>query len=905
MERKTDYDVMIVGAGAAGMESALALGDMGYKVLLVEKEPSVGGKMILLSKVFPSLDCASCISTPKMAATAHHPNVTTMIFSEVEGIRRLGDGSFQARVRNKSTYVDPAKCTGCQQCEEACTVAQPDRFNFDLAAHRAAYIAFPQAVPKKAVIDRKGVSPCSHACPAGVKAHGFVSLTRAGRFDEAFHLLQDYTPLPGTLSRVCYAPCEADCSRAELEGTVSIRGIKRFFTDRYYAAHPEPEDVAPPEPKEARVAVVGSGPAGLSAAWHLVGRGYGVKVLEAAPEAGGMPRLGIPPYRLPREVLDRDLANLTSAGVEIETGRRVTDLEGLKAEGFAAVLIATGSGEARRVGFEGEHLEGVVDCMSFLAAANNGRWPSLEGKRVVVIGGGNVAIDSARVALRLGATSVEAQCRESREIMPAHAWEVEAAEEEGVRFETCRVPKRFYGADGRVQGVESLAVRVTVPGDGSMPTFDSLADTEASAEADLVIMAIGLVPSSAGFEGLELGRGRSIKADPTTFATSLSGVFACGDVVRGPTMVVDASGQGKQAAEAIDHWLQGTVATNPDGTPLERIAPDAVLARYESVETQDYLPLAELNPLERIVDFREVELPYDEGEARTAASRCLDCGLCCECQECINACPAEAIQLGMRDRDLDLRVGSVILATGFKLYDPKGTGRYGYGRHRNVITSMQMERILAPTRPYNSVLRPSDGKEPDNIAYVLCAGSRDHSAGNPLCSRVCCMYSLKHAQLLMGALPLADITIYYIDMRAYGKGYEEFLQQAKGMGTVLVKGKVAEIEEAPDGNLTVVYEDIENGGGVQRIEHDMVVLSVGLLPNRDPLGLFGRNELQADDLAWVREVDEDTDPGRTSIDGVFVAGTASEARDIPDTVLHSGAAATQAAIYIERMRSGK
>lgn len=905
MERKTDYDVLIVGAGAAGMESALALGDMGYQVLLVEKEPSVGGKMILLSKVFPSLDCASCISTPKMAATAHHPNVTTMVFSEVDGLRRLDDGTFRARVRNKPTYVDPAKCTGCQDCEEACTVAQPDRFNFDLAAHRAAYIAFPQAVPKKAVIDRKGVSPCSHACPAGVKAHGFVSLARSGKFDEAFHLHMQDSPLPGTLSRVCYAPCESECSRGALEGTVSIRGVKRFFTDRYYGEHPEPEHEPVAERREQRIAIVGSGPAGLSAAWHLASEGYAVKIIEAAPEAGGMPRLGIPAYRLPRAVLDRDLANITAAGVEIETGRRITDLDALRAEGYAAILLATGSGEARRVGFEGDGLEGVVDCMTFLAAANNGRWPSLEGKRVVVIGGGNVAIDSSRVALRLGAASVVAQCRESREIMPAHTWEVEAAEVEGVRFDTCRVPKRFYGADGRVAGVESLALNIGPADANGMPSFDPIEGSDARAEADLVILAIGLAPSSGAFAGLELGRGRSIKADPGTFETSAPGVFACGDVVRGPTMVVDASGQGKRAAEAMHHWLQGTEAVEPAGQALGRIEPDAVLARYESVETQDYLPLAELDPIQRVVDFREVELPYGEAEVIEAASRCLDCGICCECQECVRACPADAIQLGMREQTRELSVGSVILATGFELFDAKGAPRYGYGRHRNVITSMQMERILAPTRPYNSVLRPSDGKVPDNIAYVLCAGSRDHSVGNPLCSRVCCMYSLKHAQLLMGAVPLADITIYHIDLRAYGKGYEEFLQQTQAMGTVLVKGKVAEIEEAEDGNLTVVYEDIENGGGVQRMEHDMVVLSVGLLPNQDPLRLFGRDELQADDLAWVREVDPDTDPGRTSIDGVYVAGTASEARDIPDTVLHSGAAATQAAIYIERMRSGK
>ena len=211
-----DYDVLVVGAGIGGMESALKLGDMGYKVLLVEKEASVGGKMILLSKVFPTLDCASCISTPKMAGTIHHPNITALTYSEVRGITPDGDGRFHATVRQKPRYVDEAACTGCQLCEQACTVAVPDQFNADLVARRAAYIAFPQAVPKKAVIERDGESPCSFTCPAGIRAHGYVSLIRSGEYEKAFQLVLDATPLVGTLGRACYAPCESECTRGSL-----------------------------------------------------------------------------------------------------------------------------------------------------------------------------------------------------------------------------------------------------------------------------------------------------------------------------------------------------------------------------------------------------------------------------------------------------------------------------------------------------------------------------------------------------------------------------------------------------------------------------------------------------------------------------------------------------------------
>ena len=218
------------------MESALKLGDMGYKVLLVEKEASVGGKMILLSKVFPTLDCASCISTPKMASTIHHPNITAMTYSRVDGIRRTADGRFRATVTQKARFVDDDTCTGCQKCETACTVAVPDQFNADLVARRAAYIAFPQAVPKKAVIDRAGSSPCSFACPAGIQAHGYVSLIRSGLYEEAYRLVLDATPLVGTLGRACYAPCEGECTRGSLEGTLPIRRLKRFVSDAHDAS---------------------------------------------------------------------------------------------------------------------------------------------------------------------------------------------------------------------------------------------------------------------------------------------------------------------------------------------------------------------------------------------------------------------------------------------------------------------------------------------------------------------------------------------------------------------------------------------------------------------------------------------------------------------------------------------
>ena len=291
-----------------------------------------------------------------------------------------------------------------------------------------------------------------------------------------------------------------------------------------------------------------------------------------------------------------------------------------------------------------------------------------------------------------------------------------------------------------------------------------------------------------------------------------------------------------------------------------------------------------------------------EEEALESAARCLDCGVCSECHECVRVCPADCIHMDMQGDEFEAEVGTVVLATGYELFPADLKPQYGYGKYKNVITGMQMDRLLSPTRPYNAVLRPGDGKVPDNIAYVLCTGSRDETVGNPLCSRICCMYSIKQNQLIMGALPLADVTVYYMDIRAVGKGYDEFFEQAKAMGTNFVRGRIAQIDEKPDGNLLVQYEDIENGGGMVEAEHDMVVLAVGVRPS-DMVGrLFPEAQLGLDESAYVDEPEEDMHPAATNIPGVYVAGSASGVKDIPDSILHAGAAVAQAAAHLEKTK---
>ncbi|MDE3053616.1 MAG: FAD-dependent oxidoreductase, partial [Gemmatimonadota bacterium] len=689
------------------------------------------------------------------------------------------------------------------------------------------------------------------------------------------------------------------CTRTKLAGAIPIRRIKRFVADRHYAAHDRPGiDVA--EPNGKRVAIVGSGPAGLTAAWQLARNGYGVKIFEAAPRPGGALRLSIPGYRLPIEVVERDIANVTAIGVEIETGTRVTDLAALRAGGFDAVVVATGTPKSARLGVPGEDLDGVSSALAFLRSVKLEGHVNFAGRDVVVVGGGNVAIDAARTARRLGASAVHLVCLERRSEMPAHAWEVDEALAEGVVLHDGWGIARFRGGK-RVDAVELKRCTRVLDAEGRFdPRYDER-ETMALA-CGAAIVAVGMSPDTDAFASqVPVARNRRVQVHPRTLQSEVPYVFAAGDVATGPTDITRAVGQGRRAAFMVDRWLRGLALGDFEGFDdrLGTIEQDTVIARQKSYGRREPVTV-ERRLVAAPSDFAEVEPPLTEAQAAAGAGSCLDCGVCSECGECVAACPADAIDLNMHERTVKVDVGAVVLSTGFKLFAADVKPEYGWGKFANVITGTQMDRLLAPTRPYNTVLRPGDGKVPERIAYISCTGSRDKTVGNPLCSKFCCMYSVKQNQLIMGALPLADVTMHYMDMRAAGKRYEEFYQQAKDMGATYIKGRVAEITEKPDGNLVVHYEDVENGGRLAEAEYDLVVLAVGIQPNHDVERLFMGEPLRLDEFAYVAEADDDLDPGRTSLDGVFVAGTASGAKDIVDSITHAGAAVAQVAAHLQR-----
>jgi heterodisulfide reductase subunit A-like polyferredoxin len=513
-------------------------------------------------------------------------------------------------------------------------------------------------------------------------------------------------------------------------------------------------------------------------------------------------------------------------------------------------------------------------------------------------------MDAARTARRLGASKVTVAYRRGRTEMPAHHVEADDAEREGIQFALQVAPLEVTGdRNGAVAGLRCQRMRLGEPDASGRRRPEPIAGSEYVIDCDVIIAAIGMRPDTSAFAG-QLAtddRGR-LQADAESRQTELEYVFAAGDAVHGPTDITRAVGEGRRAAHMIDRWLNGQPMDGFDDR-LAVVDKQQVLARQKSY-TYRPATVDGTTLVPAPTDFSEVEAPLTEEEARAAAGRCLDCAVCSECRECVAACPVDGcIDLHARDEHFEAEVGAVVVSTGYKLFTADAKPEYGFGRFRNVITGMQMDRLLAPTRPFNTILRPGDGKVPERIAYVMCTGSRDETVGNPLCSRFCCMYSIKQNQLLMGALPLADVTVHYMDIRAPGKRYDEFYEQAKAMGATYVKGRVADISEKENGDLVLRYEDIEHGGGVVEAEYDLVVLAIGVQPNRDAEQLFEVGELSLDEWNYVAEPEEDLNPGRTNIPGVFVAGAASGAKDIADSIVHAEASAAQVAAHLERVKT--
>ncbi len=736
-------EALVIGAGIAGMQAALDIADKGFKVHLIEKDPSIGGHMAQLDKTFPTLDCSACIITPKMVDTANHPNINLLTYSEVIGVEGKA-GDFRVRVRKKPRYIDVSKCTACADCVSQCPVTLPNEFDMGLGKRKAIYIPFPQAVPLKYTIDRRGTPPCTATCPLHCNAQGYVALISQGKFKEALALVRQTLPFPGILAYACAHPCERECKRIEQDRPVSICDLKRFLVDNVE----EPDfEFTLSEEKDKKIAIVGSGPSGLTAAHDLRRMGYRVTLFESKGEIGGLLTHGFPPYRLPKEVIEKDLSIIRKMGIKIrlntEVGKDfpVTDL----LQTFDAIYIAVGS----------THAESLI---------------------------------------RL-------------------------------------------------------------------------------------------------FKGLKKHRGGTIQVNPLTLETNLKGVFAGGDAVTGPGTIVEAMAQGRKAAISIDRYLQGedlNIGREMEGKQVSPVRAELPDSKRKERET---LP--------------EMVKPLHPGltpeEAIEEASRCLSCGGCSDCGECAKYCQPKAVVYQMKEEIIELRVGTIVVATGFDPFNPRNKPEFGYGLYPNVLHGLELERLCSASGPTKGEIL-IEGKKPNKIVLIHCVGSRDHTVGNEYCSRVCCMYTAKQAHLLRDKVPDAHITVLYMDVRAFGKGFEEFYERVQKEGIVYRRGNPSEIYRK-NGRLLVRGEDTLLGEPFE-LEADLVVLASGLVPRKEDLMLKTMLGLKDSSDKFYSEA-FGLDPILTEVEGVFLAGCCQGPKDIPDTVAQASGAASLACALLANGRRGE
>jgi heterodisulfide reductase subunit A-like polyferredoxin len=733
-------EALVIGAGIAGMQAALDIADKGFKVHLVEKESCIGGHMAQLDKTFPTLDCSACISTPKMVDTANHPNINLLTYSEI--VRVEGKpGHFKVTVRKKPRFVDVTKCTGCGDCAAQCPVTLPNEFDMGLGNRKAIYVSFPQAVPLKYTMDRRGTSPCTATCPLHCNAQGYVALISQGKFKEALQLVREKLPFPGILAYACSHPCEKECKRIETDRPVPICHLKRFLVDHVE----EPEfEFTPPEEKGKKIAIVGGGPSGLTAAYDLRKMGYRITLFESKNGLGGLLTHGFPSYRLPGEVVEKDLAVIDKMGIEVKCNTQV-----------------------------GKDVSQETLSQSYDA---------------IFIAGG------------------------------------------------------FTGAESILRA----------------------------------------------FKGLKRTRRGTIQANPSSLETGVKGVFAGGDMVTGPGTIIESMAHGRKAALSIDRYLRGEDLLQGRESEGTQISPLRSLLPYSKRMEREVLPDM-VKPL--------AASPTAE-EAMEEAKRCLNCAGCSDCGECAKACQPKAINYGMKEEIVELHVGSIILATGFDPFNPKLKPEFGYGTYPNVLHGLEIERLCSASGPTKGEII-IQGKKPKEVVFIHCVGSRDKSAGNEYCSRVCCMYTAKQAHLLRDKVPDANITVLYMDVRAFGKGFEEFYERVQKERIVYRRANPSEVYRR-NGKLVVRAEDTLLGEPFE-LEADLVVLASGLVPRREEDILKNMLGLENSSDKFYAEA-PGLDPIMTKKEGIFLAGCCQGPKDIPDTVAQASGAASLACAVLAKGR---
>lgn len=635
--------VAVIGSNIGVAQAAFTLAEMGAEVALITPSTSLGLDISASDSTAYSQDLLRI--WPLLLRAASHPRVTLYTNSQVEAIRGK-HGKFTIKAIRQPRYVREDLCTSCGRCEEACSVKMPSTVDGQKIIHSAIHapLLSAKAIPSAYYIEKNGVAPCRAACPLGIKVQGFISLLSKGKADEALSLINEAAPLAGVLGRVCTHPCENSCKRAEVDDPVYIQALHR------YAADNAPSGIrytrkAPTASRKEKIAIIGSGPAGLTAAWELARRGYTPTIFESHAVVGGMLATGIPRFRLPREVREREVEAIKALGVDIKTGitvgRDVT-MTDLRDRGYKAFFVAIGAQQNNKLDIPGEDLDGVADSISLLFALNLKVGASV-GSNVVVIGGGNSAVDSARTTKRQGKGSVRIIYRRTAEEMTAVKEDVEEAIKEGVTIEYLTAPLEILGDGIKVTGIRCQRMKLGEAGPDGRRKPEPIPGSEFVIEADQVVAAIGQKPNTPllNIKGLETGADAAIKVDPLTLESNIPGIFAGGDCIMGPNNVVEAIAAGLQAAESIDRYLRGQNLRK--GRTMEKPQPAQIDVKEREASRHKRAHMPAIHQSKRMGSFEETSLGLPEDAAGHEAGRCLNCALCSECLECEQACELGAV----------------------------------------------------------------------------------------------------------------------------------------------------------------------------------------------------------------------------------------------------------------------
>jgi len=679
-----------------------------------------------------------------------HPSIEFFYNSSAVNYSRQDKG-FRLTTQQKPGYVNPDLCTGCKRCEENCSTRLVTLEGKKKVTRRAVHKPLPgeKSVPSAMIIEKNQTAPCRAACPLGINVQGFVSLLANNKIQEAFDLIDSSAPMGGILGRLCKHPCEEKCSRAKVDSPLSIRALHRFTYDSVQPAEKAAD--SPGAMTGAKVAIVGSGPAGLMAAWQLKRMGYEPTIFESHSTFGGMLATGIPRFRLPREIRQREIQKVLDMGIKVRTGITVgrdINFAYLKERDFKAFFLAIGASRNNRLGIPGEDLDGVIDCMSFLITLNQLE-EAFVGSNIVIIGDGNSAVDSARVAIRKNKGSVKIVSWTVPEELTASRDEIEEALQEGISIEYSAYPVEIMGSDHKVTGVRCRRTRLT--GDimrNGWHRPEPVPDTDFIVEADHVIVAIGQSAdaSQLNLEGLDIDKASgTINVNPLTLETSVTGVFAGGDCMRGPNNVVDAMADGVRAAESIDRYLRGLSLEEGRQAAPKIVAEVDLKFVVPSPAARAEMPYLDMD--KRKDTYEETTLGLTLEQAVDESGRCLSCALCSECMECVKICKAGAVahdnQPATRQMNVDViwkfpaanlytdSPGGKSKAATDGVFDFTAAGPEGEGdiKLMNAIiqTALDQGADLFPAMPVQqeAINAPAKGVGPDSKCSVFLCKCND------------------------------------------------------------------------------------------------------------------------------------------------------------------------------------